>query len=531
VSGFDPRLPFETLKKPDKVMQRIESIPQRQKQKTPLEIAMILYTFGQFNLGGKSKEILRKEPSDKECFSYFAANPQTMLISSNPYTREVIATYDVHSDKVTDDKINHCHQAFNELKLMNPDQKAALFQNLAISLENKKNDLARLITYEMGKPISESISEIEKCIWLCRHYSSTINFLIPQDTIETDQQITHIVYEPLGVIFAIMPWNFPFWQVFRFAIPNLAAGNSCLLKHAPNVTGCAISIQNLIAEVGFPEGTFISLQIDLQQVEQVISNSKVRGVSLTGSAVAGKSVASLAGKHLKKCVLELGGSDPFIVFADAEIEKSCFTGLRSRMLNAGQVCIAAKRFIVQDSVFDKFTECFVEQAKGIILGDPLLKTTTMGPLARMDLVEQVERQVNVSVEMGARVLLGAKRWRMHTGFYEPTILTEVTTSMPVFAEETFGPVAVIIPFKDVDEAIGIANESPFGLGAGLWTSDMEKAKYAAARIEAGAVFTNSMVRSDPRLPFGGSKSSGFGRELHLIGMKEFMNVKTIQFTS
>lgn len=454
-----------------------------------------------------------------------------MLISSNPFTREVIATYPFHSDEEIDLRINDCHQAFKELQKLTPEQKTRMFQNLAIHLESKKNDLACLITAEMGKPISESRAEIEKCVWLCTHYSDPANFLMPPETIEIDQQLTQVVYEPLGVIFAIMPWNFPFWQVFRFAVPNLAAGNSCLLKHAPNVTGCALSIQKLFADAGFPPAAFFSLLIDLPQVEQVVSSSKVKGVSLTGSAVAGRSVASLAGKHLKKCVLELGGSDPFIVFGDAEIEKSCFTGLRSRMLNAGQVCIAAKRFIVHESVFEKFTKRFVEQARDIVLGDPQLFTTTMGPLARPDLAEQIERQVGVSVKMGARVLLGAKRWKMHTGFYEPTILTEATISMPVLAEETFGPVAVILPFKDVDEAIEIANESPFGLGAGLWTSDLEIARYASAKIEAGAVFVNSMVRSDPRLPFGGSKSSGFGRELHFIGMKEFMNAKTIQFTS
>lgn len=454
-----------------------------------------------------------------------------MHISLNPYTREIIAGYELHSNTDIERIISQCHRAFEQLRRVSDKEKAQIFDQLASLLENRKNEFAGLITVEMGKPLSESVSEIEKCAWLCRHFSDAENNSLDDEMFHIDGQHTKLVYEPLGVIFAVMPWNFPFWQVLRFAVPNIAAGNTCVLKHAPNVSGCSLAIERLFLEAGFPNGTFSSLLIDIPQVEYVVGHTLIKGVTLTGSTIAGKAVASLAGKFAKKCVLELGGSDPLIVFADADIEKSCFAGVRSRMLNAGQVCIAAKRFIVHETVFERYVELFKEQTKLLKLGNPMLDTTKIGPMARPDLVQQIEKQVNDSVSMGARVVIGAKRWQQHEGFYEPTILTDISVDMPVYKEETFGPVAIFIPFREVEDAIRIANDSLYGLGAGLWTSDMALAGYVAERIEAGAVFVNSMVRSDPRLPFGGCKGSGYGRELHKAGMKEFMNLKTIQLST
>lgn len=454
-----------------------------------------------------------------------------MHISLNPYTREIIARYELYSDTDIERTISQCNQAFKQLQKVNVKDRAQIFHQLTSILENRKIEFAVLITDEMGKPFAESVGEIEKCAWLCRHFSDPENITVEDELLHIDGQQTKLTYEPLGVIFAVMPWNFPFWQVLRFAVPNVAAGNTCVMKHAPNVSGCSLAIERLFLEAGFPKGTFSSLLIDIPQVEKVIGHRLIKGVTLTGSASAGKSVAQLAGRYAKKCVLELGGSDPLIVFADADIEKSCSTGVRSRMLNAGQVCIAAKRFIVHETIFERYVECFKDQTKLLRLGNPMLEATNIGPMARPDLVQQIEKQVNDSVSMGARVVLGAKRWEHHEGFYEPTILTDISADMPVFKEETFGPVAIFIPFTDTEEAIRIANSSLFGLGAGLWTSDMAKSDYVANRIEAGAVFVNSMVRSDPRLPFGGCKGSGYGRELHKAGMKEFMNLKTIQFST
>jgi len=435
--------------------------------------------------------------------------------------------YATHDEKSRQDILHGCDQAYLNWKQTSQSYRCYLMKQLAGSIELEKEKLAHLITIEMGKPIRESISEIEKCVFLCEYYSQPEHIGLTPESLIVDGNNAMITFEPTGIIFAIMPWNFPFWQVFRFAIPNLIAGNVCLLKHAPNVTGCALAIEELFSAAGFPTDVFRTLIIDTVDVESIISNRKVKGVTLTGSAKAGSSVAALAGKYVKKSVLELGGSDPFLVFPDANLHQSCLTGARSRMINAGQVCIASKRFIVHESVFDKFVEMHHQALRQLVLGDPMEYSTDIGPLARPDLTDQIEEQVKISLELGAVALCGAKRSNLHREIYEPTLLINIQKGMPVYDQETFGPVSVVIPFKDKVEAIELANDTHFGLGASIWSENIELANEVATKIDAGAVFINGMTRSDPRLPFGGTKGSGYGRELHSIGIKEFMNIKTI----
>jgi succinate-semialdehyde dehydrogenase/glutarate-semialdehyde dehydrogenase len=371
-------------------------------------------------------------------------------------------------------------------------------------------------------------AEIDKCATVCVHYAENAEKILLPENVVIDGGSSYVRFDPLGLILAVMPWNFPFWQVFRFAAPALMAGNVCLLKHSSNVPGCAQAIGDIFRKAGFPEHVFTGLRIGSGLVESLIAHPLIAAVTLTGSEEAGRNIAELAGRNLKKVVLELGGSDPFIVLADAPMETCLPTAVNARMINNGQSCIAAKRFIVETNILDRFRSGFVAAIANLKVGDPLDKNNDLGPLARADLVDELERQVNESVRLGARVLTGGKPLRDRPGFYfQPTVLGDVRPGMPAYDEELFGPVAALISAKDAEDAVRIANDTPFGLGASIWTNDRSQGEKMAAQIEAGMVFINGLVRSDPRWPFGGIKRSGYGRELSHYGIKEFVNIKTV----
>lgn len=448
-----------------------------------------------------------------------------MFKSINPFTQQVVLEIEPHTDKEAVDVVQSAQNAFLAWKNVELNDRAGLVKDLAKNLSIRKRELAELITTEMGKVIRESEAEIEKCIWLCEYYAQHANEMLTSHDIQSDATSSFVRFDPLGVIYAIMPWNFPFWQVLRFAIPTIMAGNTVVLKHAPNVFGCAKAIEQLFDESGFPEGTFKNLFINVDQSELIIVNPLVQGVTLTGSQGAGRVVASQAGKQLKKTVLELGGSDPFIVLADAEIDLACRTGTSSRMLNTGQVCIAAKRFIVEESIYERFVSEQKSLMEKLQHGDPMDETTDIGPMARTDLLKEVDRQVQESIKQGAKLETGGQI--LNKTFYAPTLLTQVKKGMPVYDQEIFGPVSIVIPVKNTEEAIRIANDTIFGLGASIWTSDISLANKMAEKIESGAVFINGMTKSDPRLPFGGIKQSGYGRELSTFGIREFVNIKTV----
>jgi len=445
--------------------------------------------------------------------------------SVNPYTGKVIAEYQEHDREQTAAIIAETDKAFQSWKHFSFDERSRLMNRMAGLLRERKEEYAVLITSEMGKIISESRAEVEKCAWLCEYYAEHTESMLQTEYFETDGSKSYVRFDPVGVIYAIMPWNFPFWQVLRFAVPTIMAGNTAILKHAPNVTGCSLAIEKLFADAGFPDSVFRTLIIPVELSESVIANPLVQGVTLTGSQRAGSAVAAQAGKYLKKNVMELGGSDPYIVLKDAEINNACKTGMCSRMMNAGQVCISAKRFIVEESIFDEFVQDQKVLLENMKLGDPMQEDTDMGPMARPDLLEQIEKQVADSVKMGAKVITGGHR--RDDKFYAPTLLVNAEKGMPVYDEETFGPVSVVIPAKDTNDAVRIANDTPFGLGASIWTQDMEVAEKMAEQLDAGAVFINGMTKSDPRLPFGGTKRSGYGRELSYFGIREFVNIKTV----
>ena len=445
--------------------------------------------------------------------------------SVNPYTGQVIAEYEEHTAEQVSRIISETDKAFLQWKKLSYDERGPLMKKMALLLRERKEEYATLITSEMGKIISESRAEVEKCAWLCEYYAEHTEQMLKTEFFETDGSKSYVRFDPVGVIYAIMPWNFPFWQVLRFAVPTLMAGNTAVLKHAPTVTGCSLAIEDLFREAGFPDSVFRSLVIPVELSEDVIANPLVQGVTLTGSQRAGSIVAAQAGKYLKKSVMELGGSDPYIVLKDAEINNACKTGMCSRMMNAGQVCISAKRFIVEESIFNEFVQDQKVLLENMILGDPMAEDTDMGPMARPDLLEQIEKQVDESVKMGAKIITGG--YRKDDKFYAPTLLTNAKKGMPVYDEETFGPVSVIIPAKDADDAVRIANDTLYGLGASIWTQDIELAEKMAAKLDAGAVFINGMTKSDPRLPFGGTKRSGYGRELSYFGIREFVNIKTV----
>lgn len=450
-----------------------------------------------------------------------------MLKSVNPFTGKLIQKYQEHTDQQLTQKLETAHSAFQSWSITSIAFRTALLSQLAEKLEHSKMDFAGEITLEMGKPLIESIAEIDKCISLCRHFAAkAADYLMPY-SVKTEASSTVVEFEPLGVLMAIMPWNFPWWQVLRFAIPAIVAGNTVVLKHAPNVCGTALNIEKVFIDSGFPEGIVSALLMRAERSEFVIKNVIIQGVTLTGSERAGKEVGALAGRHLKKAVLELGGSDPFIVFEDTNLFECCAVGNRARMLNAGQVCIAAKRFIVHASLFQSFIEMQKDLISKLVPGNPLDISTTIGPMARPDLLDAIDFQVNDAIKKGAMLNAGGKRNATYPAIYEPTILSNIHEEMLVFHEETFGPVMTIIPFENEDEAIQLANNSRFGLGASVWTMDHERMQRLSRRLQVGSVFFNSMVKSDPRLPFGGIKNSGFGRELGIEGIKEFVNTKTI----
>lgn len=447
----------------------------------------------------------------------------------NPSNNELIKEYQEHSSSEISEIIKNTDQAFIQWRETSFTERSQLMRSVADILREDIDEFAKLMTLEMGKIINESKAEVEKCAWVCEYYAENAEKFLSDQAVETDASKSFISFEPLGVVLAVMPWNFPFWQVFRFAAPGLMAGNTGLLKHASNVPGCALAIEDIFRKAGFPESVFSTLMISSAIVEQVIRNPLVTAVTLTGSEPAGRAVASIAGDEIKKTVLELGGSDPFIVLDDADMDACINTAVQARMINAGQSCIAAKRFIVVDSRLAEFESRQKELMQSLKIGDPLLPETQVGPLARMDLVNDLDEQVKKSINLGAKLLCGGKRIEGPGAFFEPTVLTDVKQGMPTYQEETFGPVMAIIPVRDEQEAIAVANDSEFGLGGCIWSRDLDKAEQLARQIETGAVFVNGMVKSDPRLPFGGIKKSGYGRELSSYGIREFVNIKSIWF--
>lgn len=447
--------------------------------------------------------------------------------SVNPATEEVIKSFEPHSDKEIEEIVKKSQEAHLKWKESTISERKVFNIKLKETLTKRKEEIAKLMTEEMGKPISQSYSEIDKCCWALEFYAEKADTFLSPQVVETESQKSYVRFDPLGIVLAVMPWNFPFWQVFRFSAPSVVAGNSALLKHASNVSMCSLAIEEIYAKSGFPENLFRSLLISGEKALDLLKNPLVKAATLTGSEYAGIAVASEAGKNLKKVVLELGGSDPFIVLDDAEIEKAALWAAKARTINNGQSCIAAKRFIIVEDVFEKFKEAFVEEMKKLKVGDPLDPSTDVGPIARKDLLEEVESQVQKSISQGAKLLLGGKRIERKGYFYPPTILDNVTPDMTCFEEEIFAPVAPLIKAKNEEDAVFLANHTRFGLGASVWTRDLQKAEKIASEIEAGTIFINGIVKSDPRLPFGGVKASGFGRELSYFGIREFVNIKSV----
>jgi acyl-CoA reductase-like NAD-dependent aldehyde dehydrogenase len=447
--------------------------------------------------------------------------------SINPATEEILETFELFSPAQIDEALAAAHSAFLSWRESEIAERSALFQRVAAYLRTHKAILGRRASLEMGKPVLESEAEVEKCAWNCEYYAEHTQRFLADEEITSNATRSYVTFQPLGVILALMPWNFPYWQVFRFAAPALMAGNTAVLKHASNVSGCALEVERIFRECGFPEGVFRTVLVPGSETRQLIADPRVAAVTLTGSEEAGMAVASASGQYLKKHVLELGGSDAFIVLADADLDAAAQTAVRSRFQNSGQSCISAKRFIVVASVADAFEHAFVKEAASLRVGDPLQRGTQVGPLARADLRAALDRQVQHSVRMGAKIVLGGHALEGRGYFYAPTVVTDVTPEMPMFREETFGPAAAVIRARDTEHALELANNSLFGLGGNLWTRDIEQGRKLARRLESGATFLNSMTLSDPRLPFGGIKHSGYGRELSIFGIREFVNIKTV----
>ena len=441
-----------------------------------------------------------------------------------PYNQQVIAEYPLMNMQDIDNALSKAAKGYAHWSAQSFANRAGVLNRAALILREEKDRFATLITSEMGKIISEAKGEVEKCAWVCEYYAQNAGEFLKDEMITADYHKSFVTYQPIGAVLAIMPWNFPFWQVFRFAAPTLMAGNVGLLKHAPNVTGCSLAIQEIFEKAGADEGVFQSLRIDTPEGERVIANDIVQAVTLTGSERAGSSVAMIAGKHIKKSVLELGGSDALIILADADLEKAATVAIQSRMLNAGQSCIASKRFIVVKEVVDAFMHQLVSQIAKLKQGDPFNEEITMGPMARIDLANELKNQMLRSVEAGAKLELGGG---VDGANFQPSLLLNVKKGMATFDEEAFGPLASIIIAANEHEAIQLANSSRYGLGGSIWTRDVEKGIALGKRICSGAVFINSLVKSDPRLPFGGIKKSGYGRELGRHGILEFVNAKTI----
>jgi succinate-semialdehyde dehydrogenase/glutarate-semialdehyde dehydrogenase len=448
--------------------------------------------------------------------------------SIDPTSGDVIASYEQMAPEAVQGIVEHVHEAFLGWRQTSFSDRSMLMRKAAQVLRDNARDCARLIAREMGKPLRDGIAEVQKCALGCDFYAERAAHFLAREPVVTEARKSFVTFQPLGVILAVMPWNFPFWQVFRFAAPSLMAGNAAVLKHASNVPGCALAIEAVFNDAGFPPNLFRTLIIESSQVQAVIEHKLVRAATLTGSGPAGRSVASKAGAVLKKTVLELGGSDPYLVLEDADLDLAAEVSTKGRLVNAGQSCIAAKRFVVVEKVRRDFEERFVKHMSAVRMGDPLADGTEMGPLARHDLRATLHRQVEASIAQGATCLLGGTIPPGPGAYYPPTILTGVRKDMPAYDEELFGPVAAIMPVRDEAEAIAAANNSVFGLGGGVFTRDLVRGELIAAElIESGNVFVNAAVRSDPRLPFGGIKESGYGRELSHYGIREFVNIKAV----
>ncbi|MFH1160491.1 MAG: NAD-dependent succinate-semialdehyde dehydrogenase [bacterium] len=447
--------------------------------------------------------------------------------SINPANGRIIREYREHTPEEAVQIVNLAHRAWLDWKDTGFPQRSAAMQKVAVLVRERKEELARLMTLEMGKILRESLAEVEKCAWVCEFYAHYAARFLQDEPVESDASRSFITFQPLGIVLAVMPWNFPFWQVFRFVAPALMAGNGGVLKHASNVSGCALAIEDLFRTAGFPENLFRTLLISSEQVKAVIAHPYIKAITLTGSEFAGSEVASAAGKQVKKTVLELGGSDPFIVLEDCDLELTVKNAVSSRLINQGQSCIAAKRFIVMKSILHEFTHLLLHAFEALNVGDPLDPATDVGPLARPDLVDDIDRQVQESVDKGATLIVGGHRMDRSGCYYEPTIITDVRKGMSAYEEETFGPLLAIIPVDSDEEAIAVANDSPFGLGGSVWTNDSVRGERIARRVETGSMFVNGITKSDPRLPFGGIKRSGYGRELGSYGIREFVNIKTV----
>jgi len=458
------------------------------------------------------------------------------IASINPATGETLKEFDALTPDAIARKLDYAERAFHQYRYTSLEDRARWLHAAAQVLSDRKEEFGQLMTLEVGKPIKAAIAEVEKSAWVCRFYADNAANFLADVPIQTDASQSFVRYQPLGIVLAVMPWNFPFWQVFRFAAPALMAGNVGVLKHASNVPQSALAIEAVIRQAGFPDDVFQTLLIGASQVAQVVEDERVKAATLTGSEPAGASLASHCGQRIKKTVLELGGSDPFVVMASADLDKAVATAVTARMINNGQSCIAAKRFIVQDAIYDAFVEKLAERYRALKVGDPWLPDVEIGPLATPAMLQELDHQVQLAVEQGARLVVGGDRTQLPThsdprlkvgNFYPPTILKDVSPDAPIAQEEFFGPVAMVFRAKDLDEAIRLANHSPFGLGASAWTQVPEEGDRLINDIEAGCVFLNSMVKSDPRLPFGGIKRSGYGRELGREGIHEFVNIKTV----
>jgi succinate-semialdehyde dehydrogenase/glutarate-semialdehyde dehydrogenase len=450
--------------------------------------------------------------------------------SINPATGEVLRVFESHTDAEIESKLERAERAFREHRRLSFSARAALMLRTADVLDAEKERLGRTITLEMGKPIRAAVAEIEKCATGCRFYAQNAERFLADEAIETPPARSFVKFQPIGPVLAVMPWNFPFWQLFRFAAPTLMAGNVGLLKHASNVPQCALAIEDIFRRAGFSEGVFQTLLIGSNRVAQIIADPRIAAVTLTGSVAAGSSVAAASGKAIKKTVLELGGSDPFIIMQSADLDQAVATAVKARCINNGQSCIAAKRFIVHREISEQFERKFVERMSALKIGDPMDETVDIGPLATADVRDSLEEQVNKTIRMGARVLLGGKRGERAGFFFPPTALANIPKDSPSDREELFGPVASIFYADGIEEAVRIANDTQFGLGSCIWTNNERERDYFIDEIEAGAAFVNGMVASDPRLPFGGIKQSGYGRELSREGIREFVNIKTVSIS-
>jgi len=449
------------------------------------------------------------------------------IASINPATGETLKTFEALTNDQIETKLQLAADTFKNYRHTSFEKRAQMMSKAADILESEKRQLGTIMTTEMGKPLKAAIAEAEKCALVCRYYAENAQKHLADQLVETNASTSYVRFQPLGPVLAVMPWNFPFWQVFRFAAPALMAGNVGLLKHASNVPQCALAIEDVFRRAGFPEGTFQTLLIGSEAVEAILIDTRVVAATLTGSEPAGRSVAATSGKQIKKTVLELGGSDPFIVMASADLDKAVETAVKARTINNGQSCIAAKRFIIAKDIYDEFSAKFVQDMQALKIGDPMEETTDIGPLATPQIVNDLAEQVQKAIDSGARVLTGGHRPDRPGNFYEPTVLDNIDLSTPVSCEEIFGPVAMLFRADNLDEAISIANATSFGLGSAAWTNDTSEQSRFIDELDAGSVFINGMVASDPRLPFGGIKNSGYGRELAEFGIREFVNIKTV----